>query len=214
MTIRQFKFGGSAEPGSTGIITLNGIEAHNGAFTDSHDKYSIIAAGSIEINDKLAVKNIISVPTSVIATSGDLHVALTKWNYGPGLNPVFTPEQIATITAPETSRTEIVAIYEAVAVPPLNSADVTMLLSNDPANNSIQQEIKDRHNITVYLPVPDSTMFATGIASTTSLCNRSNVLLNGHEPLYSNTSRGIYMADGDVLTYDSLVFPSNWRYNI
>lgn len=209
MTTRQFKFTGSVEPGSTGVITLNGTEVWNGAFTGSEVNNSITASGSINIDDNLAVGNVISVPTTVTVTSGSLNVSLTKWDYGTIPNPAYTPEQFATLSTPGTLRTTTVAIYEAVAVPPLSSEDVTMLMGNDPLDDQVRQEIKLEHNLCLY--VPDPAEFETGVVPNLAACNRANVLLNGVEPSGADTNLGIYMQAGDVLTYNSLVWPSNWH---
>lgn len=208
MTTRLFRFTGSVEPSSTGVITLNGVEVWNGAFTGTEANNSVTATGDIDLNDASAVGNVINVPTTVTVTSGALHVSLTKWNFGLVPNPVFSPEQFATLTTPGVLRSTAVAIYEAVAVPPLTSEDVTMLMGNDPVDNEVREEIKIEHNITLY--VTDPYEFVTGVTPAMAACNRSNVLLDGVEPPGANTSVGIYVVEGSTLTYDSLVWVSNW----
>lgn len=209
MTTRLFRFIGAVEPGSTGVITLNGVEVWNGAFTGSEASNSITATGNIDLNDASAIGNVINVPTTVTVTSGSLYVTLTKWNYGLVPNPVFSPEQFATLSTPGVLRSTAVAIYEATAVPPLSSEDVTMLMGNDPVDNEVREEIKIEHNITLY--VTDPNEFVTGVTPAMAACNRANVLLDGVEPPGANTSVGIYMVEGSTMTYDSLVWVSNWH---
>jgi hypothetical protein len=208
MTIRQFKFTGSNNSGATGTITINGTEVFNGPFlgTDVLSQGET-ATGSVDIDNALAANLRISAPTSITVTGGEIFVALTQWDYEPEPNPVYSAEQLAILNNPETTRSEQVAIYNTVAVPPLSPADEAMLLSTDPVDRSARQAVLVAHNLTTY--IQESANFGYGITPADAECNRANVLLNGSTVPGSDTNAGILVQTGDVLTYNSIVFASN-----
>lgn len=204
MTIRQFKFTGSVNSGTaSGTITINGIQVFSGDFSNS----DVIATGSIDADDALAVDQEILLPTVVTVTSGTINVALTQWDYGVVYNPVYTPEQIAVLSDPSTTSSEKLAIISPLATPSLSSADITVLESTDPADVALQQEILKTHGIA--LEIQDPTVFDYGFTEAKDYCNRTNVLLDGVEPEGANTNIGLLVTTGQTLTYDSIVFPTN-----
>jgi len=209
MTIRQFKFTGSNNTDATGTITINGTEVFNGTFlgTDILGQNEIIATGSVDIDNALAANTRISVPTSVTVSNGEIFVALTKWDYIPQPNPVYSAEQLATLSNPATTQTERLAIYQTVAAPPLSPADEAMLSSTDPADKPVRLAVLVAHNLTTY--VQESTQFGYGQTPEEAACNRTDVLLNGSPVTGSDTNTGILVETGDVLTYNSIVFASN-----
>lgn len=211
MTIRQFKFTGSNND-ATGTITLGGTQVLNGAFTGDSTSGSVIFAGSIDVNDTLAIDNDILVPTIITVTSGSIFVALTQWNYSVVNNPAYSEEQLTVIndqTIP-FNPTKL-AIGEEVANPPLSTADIAVLQSTDPLDDELKSEIIKIHNLSV--TVQDPSVFDWGVTPDEDACNRTNVLLDGVEPAGANTNIGILVTAGQTLTYDSIVFASN-IYNV
>lgn len=209
MTTRQFNFTGSTNAvDSTGTITINGIEVYNGIFTGEGISGEVIASGSVDVDNALASNDEISVPTTITLSSGMIYVALTKWNYAPIPNPVYSEEQLALLNDTSTTREVRVAIYKTVAVPPLSPEDEAMLLTTDPADAAVRQAVLVSHNLTTR--IQDPAQFNFGINPDECFCNRTNVLLNGVEPPNANTNVGILMTAGDTLTYNSIVFSSNF----
>ena len=219
MTIRQFKLLGQQSTG-TGTITMNGTPVFEGAFLtlDQHidpnngSTIEWISTGSVYIDNALAINNYIMVPVSITVTSGQIGVALFEWNYAMVENPVYSAEQWAIVTNPESTAAQRLAIYEIVAVPPLTDADKIMLLTTGPDDSAARTTIINTHGLTTY--VQDSTQFAYGLDPEDSVCNRTNVLLNGVEPPLANTNQSIVMHAGDVLTGNFIVFASNLMPNI
>ena len=219
MTIRQFKLLGHQLNG-TGTITMNGTPVFEGAFLtqdqhiDPNNGATVewISTGSVYIDNALAINNYIMVPVSITVTSGQIGVALFEWNYAMVENPVYSAEQWAIVTNPESTAAQRLAIYEIVAVPPLTDADKIMLLTTGPDDQAARNTIIKTHGLTNY--VQDSTQFEWALTPEDSACNRSNVLLNGVEPPLANTNQSIVMNTGDVLTADLMVFASNLVHNI
>ena len=219
MTIRQFKLLGQQSTG-TGTITMNGTPVFEGAFLtqDQHidpntgSTVEWISTGSVYVDNALAINNYIMVPVSITVTSGQIGVALFEWNYAMVENPVYSAEQWAIVTNPESTAAQRLAIYEIVAVPPLTDADKIMLLTTGPDDQAARNTIINTHGLTNY--VQDSTQFEWALTPEDSACNRSNVLLNGVEPPLANTNQSIVMNTGDVLTADLMVFASNLVHNI
>ena len=219
MTIRQFKLLGQ-QSASTGTITINGTPVFEGAFLilDQHidlnngSTVEWISTGSVYIDNALAINNYIMVPVSITVTSGQIGVALFEWNYAMVENPVYSAEQWAIVTNPESTAAQRLAIYEIVAVPPLTDADKIMLLTTGPDDQAARNTIIKTHGLTNY--VQDSTQFAYGLTPEDFACNRTSVLLNGVEPPLANTNQSIVMNTGDVLTADLMVFASNLVHNI
>ena len=215
MTIRQFKLIESLGIGyipSTGIITMNGTPVFEGTFLNNGTLYELVANGSVYVDNGLAINNYIIVPMTMTVTSGYIWVPLFSWNYAMIKNPVYSAEQWAIVTNPESTAAQRLAIYEIVAVPPLTDADKIMLLTTGPDDQAARNTIINTHGLTTY--VQDSTQFAYGLDPEVDACNRTNVLLNGVEPPGANTNQGIRMITGDVFTANFMVFASNLAPNI
>ena len=215
MTIRQFKLIESLGIGyipSTGTITMNGTPVFEGTFLNDGTLNELVANGSVYVDNGLAINNYIMVSMTMTVTSGNIWVPLFQWNYDMIKNPVYSAEQWAIVTNPESTAAQRLAIYEIVAVPPLTDADKIMLLTTGPDDQAARNTIINTHGLTGY--VQDSTQFNYGLTPEVCACNRTNVLLNGVEPLGANTNQGIQMITGDVFTANFMVFASNLAPNI
>lgn len=208
MTIRQFKFTGSNDiVGSTGTISLNGVQVLNGEFTGDSSAGSYLFAGSVDVDDALAVNQEILIPTVITVTSGQIHVALTEWNYAVVPNPIYTSEQLAILNDPNVSKEDKSLIINPLANPPFSPAEQTFLLSTDPADQLEQNQMLKDHG--VLFVVQDPTVFDWGLTPEEDACNRVNVLLDGVEPAGANTNVGLLVTEGQTLTYNSIVFAAN-----
>ena len=215
MTIRQFKLIESLGLGyipSTGTIAMNGTPVFEGTFLNDGTLNELVANGSVYVDNGLAINNYIMVSMTMTVTSGNIWVPLFQWNYNMIKNPVYSAEQWAIVTNPESTAAQRLAIYEIVAVPPLTDADKIMLLTTGPDDQAARNTIINTHGLTTY--VQDSTQFAYGLDPEVCACNRTNVLLNGVEPPGANTNQGIQMITGDVFTANFMVFASNLVHNI
>ena len=205
MAIRQFKLNGPlVTPGSTGTIAMNGTQVFNGAFTGNGTLVETIAAGSVDVDNALASANVITVTTSITVTTGAIYCALFEWNYAPVPNPVYSAEQLAILTDPASTTQQRVAIYTAVAQPPLSEAETTIL---NQGTSLEARAILVQHNLTAYLQ--SASQYTWGLTQELCECNRTNVLINGVAPVGADTTVGILMTAGDVMTATELVFPSN-----
>ena len=215
MTIRQFKLIESLGIGyvpSTGTITMNGTPVFEGTFLNNGTLNELIANGSVYVDNALAINNYIMVPMTMTVTSGEIWVPLFQWNYAQVKNPIYSDEQWAIVTNPESTAAQRLAIYEIVAVPPLTDADKIMLLTTGPDDAASRNTIINTHGLTTY--VQDSTQFGYGLDPEVCDCNRTNVLVNGVEPPGANTNQGIPISPGDVFTATFMVFASNLEPNI
>lgn len=207
MTIRQCQITGvQVSPDSSGIITMNGVEVFNGEFlAEIGQTNATLATFSLDVDDALAVDGYVSVPTVITVTSGTMNFGLSTWNYAPVINPIYSQEQRAILENSNTKNSERLQIYNAVVATPLSAADQAILASADPDDLPAIQAIKIANNLTIYLQ--NELQFGIAI---TDIVNRTNVKLDGVEPSGANTNVGISVLEGEVLTYDSLVFASNW----
>ena len=215
MTIRQFKLIESLGIGyipSTGTITMNGTPVFEGTFLNDGTLNELVANGSVYVDNALAINNYIMVPMTMTVTSGYIYAPLFQWNYAQVKNPIYSDEQWAIVTNPESTAAQRLAIYEIVAVPPLTDADKIMLLTTGPEDAAARKTIINTHGLTPY--VQDSTKFNYGVDPEVCACNRTNVLLNGVEPPGANTNFGILVNTGDVFTATFMVFASNLAPNI
>lgn len=207
MTIRQCQITGmQLSPDSIGVITMNGTEVFNGEFlAEIGVTNSTLATCSVDVDNALSVSDYVSVPTVITVTSGSMNFGLSTWNYGVRLNPIYSQEQRATLEDLNTTNSQRLQIYNAVVTTPLSAADQAILASADPADLPAIQALKVTNNLTIYLQ--NETQFDIAIGD---IINRANVLLDGVEPSVANTNVGVAVNEGQVLTYDSLVFVSNW----
>lgn len=215
MTIRHFKLIESLGLGyipSTGTITMNNTPVFEGTFLNNGTLNEVVANGSVYVNNGLAINDYITVSVSITVTSGNIYIPLFSWDYDPVKNPIYSEEQWAIVTNPESTAAQRLAIYEIVAVPPLTDADKIMLLTTGPDDKAARHTIINTHGLTSY--VQDSTVFGYGLNQEVCACNRTNVLLNGVEPPGANTNEGIGMITGDVFTANFMVFASNIHPNI
>jgi hypothetical protein len=166
----------------------------------------------VYVDNALAINDYIMVPMTMTVTSGYIYAPLFQWNYAMVKNPIYSDEQWAIVTNPESTAAQRLAIYEIVAVPPLTDADKIMLLTTGPEDAAARKTIINTHGLTPY--VQDSTKFNYGVDSEVCACNRTNVLLNGVEPPGANTNFGILVNTGDVFTATFMVFVSNLAPNI
>ena len=93
-------------------------------------------------------------------------------NYASIFNPVFTTSEIGVISDPSSTPAEIIAIYNAHAVPPLSPAEITIL---ENGTTEEKNAVRVSHNITTLVSSgPDTFISVNGTADP-----RSNVVING-----------------------------------
>lgn len=119
-------------------------------------------------------------------------------------NPVYTPEQFATITAPDWDTPEAVNIITSLATPPLTSAEIAVL--EDP--NSTQSEcdaILATHGVGLYVSggssVYTDSFFLGDSRSNVSLDGKPCVTPNPRPPGYEGDWTWSVPVDS-VLSYD------------
>lgn len=91
------------------------------------------------------------VPMTIEATAGSILLGEVSSNYMTILNPVYSVDQRAKLSLPTTPDSEKLAIYDAVAVPPLSLAEKTTLL--DPtALDTDKDAILSAHGCDIMVP--------------------------------------------------------------
>jgi hypothetical protein len=113
------------------------------------------------------------IPMTCTVNSGTIIFAEVYANYVRIPNPVYTPEQIATLTNPGTTQATCVAIFTQVANPPLSQQDIDTLL--DPSSTPEQENtILVAHNCLPYI-----SSGASGYGLIDNSDPRSSVTING-----------------------------------
>ena len=208
MTTRQFNLmGDPAENGVTAVITIDGIEVFNGVLTGGPNEPEVVTAiGSLDVVNPVDGSDIVK-PVTITVTSGNVSIGMFKWNYAQITNPAYTPAQLEIVNNPASTPEQLVEVFEAVANPPFNSADLAIIASTDPADAPIRYALFYDHKC--FPKIQDPSSFAYGVTEEDFDCNRYNAVLNGDpvvdQPLYF----GISMSSGDVLTFDTKIFASN-----
>jgi hypothetical protein len=113
------------------------------------------------------------IPMTCVVNSGKVIFAEIFANYVLIINPVYTSEQIATLTNPSTTQADRVIIYTQVANPPLSQQDIDTLL--DPAATPEQKNtILVAHNCQTRIPSG-----ASGYGPIDNTDSRSSVTIDG-----------------------------------
>lgn len=209
MATRQYKLMGDPfTADTTATVVFDGVEIFNGTFNGGPDEPEVVmATGNLDITNPADGSNITK-SVSITVSSGSVLVGMFEWNYASILNPAINAGQQAILEDKNSTKAERIAIFEAVANPPFSSADLAVLASTDPADKPIQYELLYTHNCLLY--VQDPSMLNYGLTPELCLCNRTNVLLNGVTPPDANTNIPVQMTAGDVLTFDTIIFASNF----
>lgn len=208
MTTRQFNLMGDPRvEGVTALITIDGIEVFNGTLTGGPNEPEVVTAiGTLDVVDPVDGSDIIK-PVSITIISGSVGVGMFRWNYGQVLNTAYNPAQLEIVNNPASTPAQLFEVFEAVANPPFNSAELAIIASTDPADDPIKHALFYEHKC--FPGISDPSNFAYGATEEDSSCNRYNAVLNGTpytaEPLYFD----IQMTTGDVLTFDTKIFASN-----
>jgi hypothetical protein len=131
------------------------------------------------------------IPMTCVVNSATVIFAEIYANYVAIENPVYTPEQIATLTNPDTTQAARVAIYTQVASPPLSQQDIDTLL--DPASTPAQKNtILVAHNCLPYI--------SSGA--------------DGYGPIDNTDCRSTVTIDGIAQTPDHTELPGTWWWTI
>lgn len=130
MTNRTLQFWGQGYGSTPATVTvsLGGTTIYTGEVptidaprTPWPDQALLFTAGEIPVEFSG------SIPMTYTVNSGTVVFAWIYENYIPVTNPIFTPEQLAILTDPTTTRTEALAIVEPLATPPFSSAELAVL---------------------------------------------------------------------------------------
>ena len=101
MAIRTFNLIGRTHSNDAACtITINGIEVFSGALQQVTDDDLPICTGSVEVGDDSVD---VILPVVITMTAGVAGIGMFKFNYGPGINPTLSPEEVAyVVNAPNT----------------------------------------------------------------------------------------------------------------
>jgi hypothetical protein len=154
-------------------VTMDGTEVFSGPIVTS-DAQPDPNTQEILFNTTISPEFTGSKAVVITVTGGSMMFGRVTANYSTNEpNPVYSPEQYATITDGSVPRSEKLPIWEALAVPPLTAEDETLLL-----NGTFEeiQPILVAHNIeaTTNTSVDDyGCAYAYGDS-------RANVVVNGY----------------------------------
>lgn len=86
-----------------------------------------------------------AVPMICTVNNGTIYFNYVTGNYASIPNPVYTLAQWSVLMNPASTKSQRLAIYEAVAVPPFSASEITTLQSTDPADLPAQNAILSSH---------------------------------------------------------------------
>ncbi len=159
-------------------VTANGNTVFSGTIATVDQPWPALPSLAINLPEILCTFEIDlaftgQIPMTCTVNSGTTIFAAIFANYVPIPNPVYTPEQIATLTNPDTTQADRVAIYTQVASPPLSQQDIDTLL--DPASTPEQKNtILVAHNCRPYI-----SSGASGYGPIDNTDPRSSVTIDG-----------------------------------
>ena len=159
-------------------VTANGNTVFLGTVPTADQPVPALPNLEINLNNILCTFEIDTafvgeIPITCAVSAGTVVFSEIYANYVAIPNPVYTPAQITTLTNPDTTQADRVAIYTQVAVPALSQADIDILM--DPATTPDQYTaILVAHNCT--------TIISTGASGYGFIDNtdpRSSVVIDG-----------------------------------
>ncbi len=159
-------------------VTANGNTVFSGTIATVDQPLPALPNKAIHLDEILCTFEIDlaftgQIPMTCVVNSGTVIFAEIFANYAHMPNPVYTPEQIATLTNPDTTQSDRVAIYTQVANPPLSQQDIDTLL--DPAATLQQKNtILVAHNCRPYI-----SSGASGYGRIDDTDSRSSVTIDG-----------------------------------
>lgn len=206
MTARNFILTGQKYNSTvSGTISINGTEVFNGEFSGIINTIgSDLAVGTYTLDDSVDRW----VPVTIALTSGVLDVGFFMWDGVGKTNPVYTSEQIAILNNPASTSEERTAIRLSVD-PTLTAEEIAVLNTRpDPATYEARLAILKAHNLTIKIPDPDTN--SSGLVPD-SPDTRRNLLINDSSlPVEWSPGEPVLMYDGDVLTFETFVFNTNY----
>jgi hypothetical protein len=184
----QFLGSGYAPTGTDPITvsaTLNGNVVYTGTIPTAYtSEIDHLPAGQVTLfTCELPVDFSGTVPMSISFNSpveSTVFFEQVLSNYMPMVNPVYTPTQVTALTDPTTPFADKMAIWTALAVPPLSEADVTVLTTGTTWTEE-KQAVLDAHNL-AFIVSSGATTFLNVNGDNDS---RTNVVING-EPSMRN----------------------------
>ena len=207
MATRNFILTGNLyQPLASGTIKINGVEVFNGNFPTSPvwtegEGLIVLASGSFDDNNDSNTP--VVVPVEISLNSGSIGVGLMKFNNATRVrNPIYTPEQFATLTGNTASVGDKTTIEASVATPSFASDELTTLnlVSTDPAILAQKKAILRNHNAWWYVSDAESYAESQG-----DILNRSDATVNG-SPVATPLNESIALSSGDLLIFDQTIF--------
>ena len=177
-------------------VTANGNTVFLGTVPTADQPVPALPNLEINLNNILCTFEIDTafvgeIPITCAVSAGTVVFSEIYANYVAIPNPVYTPAQITTLTNPDTTQADRVAIYTQVAVPALSQADIDILM--DPAATPEQKNaILVAHNCT--------TTISTGAS--------------GYGFIDNTDPRSSVVIDGIVQTPDHAELPGTWWWTI
>jgi hypothetical protein len=177
-------------------VTANGTTVFSGAVNTVDQPLPALPNLAINLSEILCTFQIDQaftgqIPMTCAVSSGTVIFAQIYCNYVSIPNPVYTPEQIATLNNPTTTQADRVAVYTQVAVPPLSQTDIDTLL--DPTSTPAQvNAILVAHNCLTYI--------SSGA--------------DGYGPIDNTDARSSVTIDGIAQTPDHGDLPGTWWWQI
>ena len=153
-TVQIFGKGYGSAP-ITATVQISGNVVFTGEIPTVDQPLSVLPLDQVKIFEfELSTDTVGPVPASISLTgAGTVYVAQVKGNYLEFVNnPVYTPEELAILKDPASTRADQLPIYEKAANPPLTSQDILVIESG---TQEEYFEVIVEHNLLWQIKSPD-----------------------------------------------------------
>jgi hypothetical protein len=176
----QFFGQGYAPTGTEPIVitaTLNGNAVYNGTIPTLYNTTvgRLPTDQTVLFTCELPVDFAGTLPMSITLDSPvgvDAYFEQIMSNYMPVTNTIYTESELGVLTNPASTRTELIAIYTAKAVPPLSAAEIAILETGTQAE---YDAVLESNNLTVSVSSGSGTFLSVSGGGDP----RTNVVING-----------------------------------
>jgi hypothetical protein len=210
-TVQMFGLAYGSSPAEL-AVTLDGISVYTGTVATSDTpipsmpNLSIVDSTVEFCNFEIPVEFDGTKPMICTVNNGTVIFAQTKVNYVPIQNPVFSESDLNIILNLSLPPSERVAVFASHAVPPFSAAEIAILESTDPVDQSAQLAIVTAHGVALQI-----SSGSTGFYDINSGFEaRANVVIDGTPvtPQHSSEYEGTWwwkLASGSTMTYNLVV---------
>jgi hypothetical protein len=155
-TMNFYGYGYGSTPANV-TVTLNGTEIFSGEIStlDQESVYLHPDEQVVIFTAQIPMDFAGNANVAVSVNNGYVHNDYVSINYQTVPNPAYTSEQLAVLTDPASTRSEVVAIYATAAQPPFTAEEIAFLELSNPEDQPARQALVSAHGVAAYIADPD-----------------------------------------------------------